>query len=351
MPQPDCVARPGNGSSPDFWRNSGFHLLTRNAAGRLVVTEDFIRAYILRPEMRPVEDSCDNERKLHGLLLEEPSREVSERELMAFADPDARENYRVVLKFRSRLLAAETLEACYADLFADNRIEVPPLFIDQLCQVILRNILDDCDDPLEIRAAELFFREQNASIEGGAIMLADLETVNSHASGGTYGSVGRLIAEANTPTRAVSLDVLDADNAKSYWGRDQKHDFVISLNHGRAATASFGRVLERWIHHFMQVRVSVTPVSAIDDRHWAWHIGLDAESTLVLNELWRGGEVDQDRLRRLLCLFKLEFSERADMRSDIAGRPVYLALAMDRNDVVKMKPQNILVSLPVARAP
>jgi len=35
----------------DFWRNSGFHLLERDAGGRLQVTDDFLRAYLLRPEL------------------------------------------------------------------------------------------------------------------------------------------------------------------------------------------------------------------------------------------------------------------------------------------------------------
>jgi hypothetical protein len=37
------------------------------------------------------------------------------------------------------------------------------------------------------------------------------------------------------------------------------------------------------------------------------------------------------------------------MRADIAGRPVYLALAMDEQSVVRMKPQNLLTNLPLAR--
>ena len=49
----------------DFWRNSGFHLLERNGAGRLRVTDDFLRAYLLRPEIRPVEESGPGEIALH----------------------------------------------------------------------------------------------------------------------------------------------------------------------------------------------------------------------------------------------------------------------------------------------
>ena len=38
------------------------------------------------------------------------------------------------------------------------------------------------------------------------------------------------------------------------------------------------------------------------------------------------------------------------MRRDIAGRPVYLALAADADDAVRMKPQNLLLNLPLHEA-
>ncbi len=333
----------------DFWRSSGFHLLERDAAGRLLVTDDFLRAYLLRPEIRPVEDSGPNEIALHEALLDAPRRAVAEPELVSIEDRDAQLNYRVWLEFRTRLLDAASLEACYRRLF-DAEVRTPPLFIDQLVQIILRSVLDGIDDPLEARAAELFYREQKASVDEGQIMLADLETVEMHASGGAYGSLGRLIVEAQLPTRAVNLDVLDSDNAATYWERDQRHDLVISVNHGRAALAALCRVIERWVRHFLAVEVRVTPLRQIEDRRWGWHVGLDAQSTGVLNDLWRGEEVEAGRLARLLALFKLDFAEPADMRQDVAGRPVYMALGMDEGGVVRMKPQNLLLNLPVGPA-
>jgi hypothetical protein len=313
----------------DFWRNSGFHLLERDAAGQLRVTDDFLRAYLLRPEIRPVAESGPGEIALHRQLVDEPRRAVSANDLAAIEDEDARFNYRVMLDFRARLLAADSVEACYLGIFA-GEVRTPPLFIDQLAQIILRHVLEGVEDPLEPRAAELFYREQKASVDAGQIMLADLETLGLHASGGTYGSLGRLIVEAQTPMRAVNLDVLDRDNAHMYWLRDQRHDFVISVNYGRAALAALARVVERWIAHFLGVEVKVTPVRQIEDGRWAWHIGLDAQSTAVLNDLWNGAEVEPGRLRRLLALFRLDFAEPAAMRQDIAGRPVYLALVHGR---------------------
>ena len=46
----------------EFWSSSGYRLLSRDDNGRLAVTDDFLRAYLLRPEIRPVEDSCAAER-------------------------------------------------------------------------------------------------------------------------------------------------------------------------------------------------------------------------------------------------------------------------------------------------
>jgi hypothetical protein len=58
--------------------------------------------------------------------------------------------------------------------------------------------------------------------------------------------------------------------------------------------------------------------------------------------------VDEERMKRLLCLFILEFESPSDMRSDVAGRPVYLAMAMDAGQRLNIKPQNLLLNLPLA---
>jgi len=302
----------------------------------------------MRPEIRPVEESGPNEVELHEALLEDPRRDVEAEALERIEDADARDNYRLLLAFFERLKRAACLESCYLEIFSGGNVSVPPLFVDQLAQIIVRGVLEGCDDPLEPRAGELFFREQKAGTDDGVVMLADLETVEMRASGGSLGNLGRLIVEAQAPLATVNLDVLDTENAQNYWVRDQRHDFVISMNFGRAANKAFCRVVEKWIRHFFGVAVSVAPLRSIEDRNWAWHIGLDAESTALLNELWRGEEVEPGRFRRMLALFRLDFDDPASMRSDIAGRPVYLALSMDDNNAVRMKPQNLLLNLPLA---
>jgi hypothetical protein len=330
---------------PDFWRNSGFHLLERDPAGRLRVTDDFLRAYYLRPEIHPVEESGEGELRVHAQLMAHPRSEV---DIQAIEDADARDNYRVLLRFRQMLLDAGTVEGCYRSLFRAP-IDIPPLFVDQLAHVVLRNILDGTDDALRARAGEVFFREQKATIQDGHVLLADQETVEMHASGNRYGSIGRLIVEAQGDLAKVDLDVLDRSNAALYWERDSRHDTVISVTYGRPALDALCRVMEMWIAHFLGLTVSIKPVRKIEESPWAWHIGLDAESTAILNELWAGTQIEPGRMRNVLALFELRFDDPAAMRSDIRGRSVYLALSC-QDGVVRMKPQNLLTSLPLHEA-
>jgi hypothetical protein len=295
-----------------------------------------------------VEQSGEGERRLHSALMEEPRRPLEEKDLAAIEDADARDNYRVLARFREKLLGAGTVEGCYMSLFKAP-IDVPPMFVDQLVHVILRNILDGCDDALRLRAAELFFRSQKATIQDGHVLLADLETVEMHASGNRYGSIGRLIVEAQGDVFQKDLDVLDRANAAIYWERESRHDTVISLTYGRPALDALCRVVEMWIAHFLELRVSVRPLRKIDEPRWAWHVGLDAESSAILNELWSGSEVEPGRMRNLLAIFALQFDEPAAMRADVRGRTIYLALSSE-DGVVKMKPQNLLINLPLNEA-
>jgi hypothetical protein len=123
----------------------------------------------------------------------------------------------------------------------------------------------------------------------------------------------------------------------------------VSLNRGGRALDALCRVLERWILHFLAVDVTIRPQREIEDARWAWHVGLDAEASALLNDLYNRVEIAEERMKRLLCLFELSFVVASDMRPAIAGRPVYLAMAMDGEQRLKLKPQNLLLNLPLAR--
>ena len=53
--------------------------------------------------------------------MDEPRRAVAQSEIDALEDEDARHNYRMLLRFRDRLLAAGSVEGCYMGLFRGVR--------------------------------------------------------------------------------------------------------------------------------------------------------------------------------------------------------------------------------------
>ncbi|MDP1648202.1 MAG: DUF6352 family protein [Rubrivivax sp.] len=326
--------------------------------------------FLARPELAPVDESCAAERALHAALLESPTHKVTAERLARLQDADARENYAVFLRFRDALLAAGTLQAFYIGLFRRGVVDVPPLFIDLLVQAMLRGLLDDCAGDVEgafdARAAELLFRPQRITVQEGRVLAADRDAIDLLQETAGLGELGRLLRQAQVQTKSLDVVVLTEGNAARYWagaaaGRyhmllDLTHELTQDLGHGlqfrlsnaRSGLPALARVLERWVAHLLGVQVQIEPVQRIDDAQWRWHIGLDAEATALLNDLYEDRLVDDERRRRLVSLFRLEFDDAAEMRTDVAGRPVYLGLASNAEGVLRLKPQNLLLNLPLA---
>ena len=106
----------------------------------------------------------------------------------------------------------------------------------------------------------MLFRTQKIAVTpDGAVMAADLDTVELLASTGGFGSLGELLQQNRTPLRTIDLDTLDAANAAVYWDRDERHDLAVSLNRGRPALEALCRVLEKWIAHMQGVTVADPP--------------------------------------------------------------------------------------------
>lgn len=333
----------------DFWRTSGFHILDRDPNGRLAVTEDYCRAFWRRPEVAPVEESCEAERALHAAMLETPTAELDPALLDQFADQDAADNFRILSTFLRDLGAAGTLEDYYLALFRNGRIAIPPLFIDQMAHALTRNVLDGVANPLQVRAGELFYRSQRTTIEDGAIMMADEDTVEMYSQTGGFGDLGRLLMEGQAALREVTLDVLTEENCALYWDRSDRFDTVLDITFPRPGLDALCRAMEAWIIHFLGLETRIHPVQSIRDEKWRWHIGLDTTSTAILNALYNGEDVAEDRMAQLLTLFRMEIKDHALVQDDVAGKPIYLGLAMDQNNRVQMKPQNLLVNLPLKR--
>ena len=350
----------------NFWPSSGFSQLQRNDRGWLQPTDDYLRLYLKRPELELADESCDAEIALHSLLHDKPRALVADAALAALHDADVADNYRYFLAFRDGLLAAGTLEAWYLATIRSGQINLPPLFIDLVVQVIVRSLLDHEEDAQVARAGELLFRSQRIHSSDGQILCGDQTVLDLLNETGGLGDMGRLLAQNNAPMREVSLQVLQDGNAAQYWQQSDRHNFLLDLTHNISADLSHGlvlnmtrtrsglkaiaRVLQAWVAHFLGVQVTIQPEQKIEDANWRWHVGMDVESTALLNDLYEDRPVTTERMQRLLSLFRLSFKNPQDMRSDVAGKPVYLGLAMTQGKLVRLKPQNLLLNLPLAQA-
>ncbi|CAN1513687.1 hypothetical protein MCEREM21_00902 [Burkholderiaceae bacterium] len=333
---------------PNYWARCGFDTLTVSPDNQLLLTDDFLRTYLSRPELALVPESCPKERAIHQRLLNNPREVISQDEIEQMADVDIQANYAIWFRYRAKLLAASSLESFYMSLFEGEGVDVPPLFVAQLTQIFLRHILGEQAHPFEIRVAELLYRPQKITIlEDGIVMAADHETIERNAQASEFGNIIDLLKNQSMAMRSLDLDVLHDDNAKLYWGRDESHDFAIQLNFDQPALPALAKVLEKWIEHFLGVSTSIAPLKEIHDPKWVWHVGLDASATEILNSLYNKEPVDEATLSRIICLFKLEFREPNSVMSQVRGKPVYLGMAMNQDSILKLKPQNVLFNLPL----
>lgn len=326
----------------DFWLSCGHHLLDRGEGGGLVVTDEFLKVYLARPELVPPPDACTVERTLHAALLGNPRLPVSAAEIGAIADADARENWEMLIGFRDFLLEHKTLEAAYVDLVRSNARHFPLLFVNQLVHVILRNALDDVPDPSVLRAAEMLFRTQRVTLHEGSLIAADEETVG----GINTAPVSPLVSMLGIPAEA-NIDVINDDNAASYWGRSDQFDMAIDLTAGRAGLAALAQAMERWIGHLLGIEVDIEALPELKDVTLTWYVGLDVEGTKIGDMLWHGEEIDEMTLARVIGLFRLTFRDPALMLEAVRGEPAYMILAMTPDKIVRMKPQNLVVGLPI----
>ncbi|TXJ13737.1 MAG: hypothetical protein E6Q28_11950 [Afipia sp.] len=333
----------------EFWVASGHHLTRRGDHGGLVATPELIMAYLARPELMPPDDACEAERNLHAALLADPLRPVSKREIAAIADADARENWTFMMAFRDRLVGAPSLEAVYTMLARKGAGDFPPIFLSQLCHLILRNALEGCDDPFMLRAAELFYRSQKAAIHDGVLLLADAEVVEAQQQAQHDLHASPLTAMLH-PQAFGEMDVMDDDNAWTYWSQSDAHAMVLNLGGNAKAREALCRVIERWVVHLLGAAVKVEPVASIEDRDWRWFVGLDSEGTRIGNALWNGETPGGNAAERIVALMRMTFEDLRFVDERVGDKPVYLILAMDADKIVRLKPQNLVAGLPLTSA-
>lgn len=357
-------------SANKWWPGSGLDTLILEPNGGLVPTPAYWRYWLQRPELALVPESCRAEKALNRALNSMPLRAVPASEVDNLVDADTAQNYRHFLQLRDAVQSAGSLQGWLLALFRSGLVTVPPLFVDLVVQAIVQHLLGSDPDALTARSAELFFRPQRITFEQGRVLAADRDTLEEQSQTQGLGELGRLLAQAQIPTTRLNMPVLGADNEARYWQdaharqaqlrssllldltqqlkTDVGHGLQFTMVNARSGLKPLALLMQSWVQHLLGVQVSIEPVHRIDDPQWRWHLGLDVDSSALLNDLYEGHQPDAERLARLISLFKLQFANPAEMRADVAGRPVYLGLMASADGQLRMKPQNLLLNLPLA---
>lgn len=328
---------------PDFWVSSGHHLVDRNADGGLVVTDDYLKAYLARPELVPPDEACPVERGLHAQLLAAPRAVVSTGEIALIADADARENLAVFLAFRDHLLAHATLEAAYLALVRGGMGKVPPLFIQQMTHLVARNAFDGISDARVLRAAECFWRTQRVTVHESSVLLADQEAIESHEHDRDHSPLLNMLGGP-----AVSeLEILTDDNAGLYAGRSDAHDLVYDLTHPEKGRQALAQAMTVWTTHLLGFSPEYAPVDRFSGESFGWFLALDAEGTAIGNKVWNGGALEEAEAGRILALFAFTVPDHPRILADKRGRKAFAILGSTGDRLVRIKPQNLIAGLPL----
>src|SRR5262245_58873563 len=203
-----------------------------------------------------------------------------------------------MIAWRDLLVAHRTIEAAYLHLVRSGMGRTPPLFLNQLVHVILRNLLDGCDDPFMLRAAELFFRPQRLTSHGGSLIAADDELI-----AGTSSHSSPLVSMLGLPANA-EIDVLNDDNATTYWGRSDRFDTALDLTVGRRGLAALGDVIVRWLTHLLALDSRIEPLAALRGVDFFWFVGLVPRATTTGKGCGTGEKPDRAGQSSLIGCFR-----------------------------------------------
>jgi hypothetical protein len=326
----------------EFWVASGHHLAQRTAAGFLAVTDALLAAYLARPEVLPPPEACAAERRLHAKLTAAPRAAVAPAEIAALADADARENWTHLIAHRDLLADAGTVEGAWLRLVRERRF-APQIFLGHLAQLSLRNALDGCDDPFTLRAAELLFRPQAARVRDGALHLADLELVEAIEQARAHQPLTAILE----PDAWAGLDVMTPETAWTWWSRSDAHSMALNWGGEPRSRAGLAAAMAAFLRHMLGLETLIEPVTAVEAR-LRWYVGLDEGGARLGDALWRG-EPAEEALKHLVGLFRLTFLRPAQARAGLGDAPVWLIMTVGRDGRVRLKPQNLLDGLPLAR--
>jgi hypothetical protein len=143
------------------------------------------------------------------------------------------------------------------------------------------------------------------------------------------------------------IEVMDDANAASYWHRSDMFDLGLDLSAGQRGLAALAEAMSRWIRHLLAIDVTIEPLAELRDAKFTWYVGLDSEATRIGDRLWNDEFLDDSMAGRVAALFQLVFSDHTAIIDGRMNDPVYLILAASPDQVLRMKPQNLVTGLPV----
>jgi hypothetical protein len=147
---------------------------------------------------------------------------------------------------------------------------------------------------------------------------------------------------------AGEIDVLNEDNAETYWERSDLFDMALDLTAGRRGLEALGKVIKQWITHLVSIEVGIEALTEAADVNLIWYVGLDAEATAIGDALWNDEELEQSARDRIIGLYRLTLRDAEIVLDKARGEPIYLILAMTPDRMLRMKPQNLVTGLPIA---
>jgi hypothetical protein len=232
-------------------------------------------------------------------------------QITAIADLDAQENWQFAIAWRDHLLSEPSLESAYPSIVR-NRLPFPPLFIDHLVQLILRNALDDCRDAFILRAAEVFFRTQRLRTYAGSLFAEDADSTEGVPT--LQSPLTNLLGLGSHHP----IDVLTEDNMSAYWERSDAFDLALDLTAGGRGLAALG-VVATLDTTFAGCRCHDRGSVELRDAKLTWYVGLDSQGARI--GMRCGTRIKSTRPRAsAVGLYQLRFVDEAAIL-EIARKP------------------------------
>jgi hypothetical protein len=144
--------------------------------------------------------------------------------------------------------------------------------------------------------------------------------------------------------------MLSEVTAHSYWERSDRFDMALDMTAGQRGLVALGDVVARWISHLLAIDVAVEPLAELHNTPWSWYVGLDSEATRIGDSIWNGNDLNDATRAKLVGLFRLTFLDPADMIEKVRGEPIYLLAAVTADEMLRLKPQNLVTGLPIQQA-